>query len=56
MRVIDCECGTTLKAANERELVEQVRAHVAAEHPERELSDEGLRELVAARSYEASDA
>jgi predicted small metal-binding protein len=56
LRVIDCECGTTLKAANDEELANAVRGHVAAEHPEMELNEDGLRELVEGRAYDASDA
>lgn len=56
MRVIDCQCGTTIKAANDAELENQVRAHVAEEHPGREMSDDEVRALIAARAYDATDA
>ncbi|MEA2332454.1 MAG: hypothetical protein QOH58_2592 [Thermoleophilaceae bacterium] len=55
MRVIDCECGRTLQAANDDDLATQVRAHVDEDHPDMQLTDEQARELVAARAYEASD-
>ena len=55
MRVIDCDCGRTLQAANDDDLVKLTRAHVDEEHPDMELGDEQVRELVAARAYEASD-
>jgi hypothetical protein len=55
MKVIDCDCGKTLQAANEDDLATQVRDHVAEAHPEMELNDEQLREFVADRAYEASD-
>jgi predicted small metal-binding protein len=55
MRVIDCDCGKTLQAGNEDDLVAQVRAHADEEHPDMQLTDEQVRELVADRSYEASD-
>lgn len=54
--MIDCECGTTIKAANDKELEAVIRAHVASDHPELELSDEELKGLVEKRAYEASDA
>jgi predicted small metal-binding protein len=56
LRVIDCECGTTIKAANDDELEAQVRAHVAEDHPGTEMSDEEIRGLIERRAYEASDA
>lgn len=56
MRVIDCECGAIVQAANDEELVGQVRAHAEEEHPEMELDDEAARKLVADRAYSATDA
>lgn len=55
MRVIDCDCGETLQAANDEDLVERVREHVDAEHPDMGLDEAGVRDLVASRAYEASD-
>jgi Protein of unknown function (DUF1059) len=55
MRVIDCECGTTLQAANDDDLASQVRQHVDEHHPDMKLDDDQVRELVASRAYEASD-
>ena len=55
MRVLDCDCGQTLQAANDDDLVKEARAHVEREHPDMQLSDEQVRELVAAKAYEASD-
>jgi predicted small metal-binding protein len=55
MKVIDCDCGKTLQAANDDDLVAEVRAHADEAHPDLELSDEQVRQLVAERSYEASD-
>jgi len=55
MRVIDCECGTTLQAANDDDLAGAVREHVAKEHPDMELSDDQVREMVAAQAYDAQD-
>ena len=56
MRVIDCECGKTLQAANDEDLVDAVRDHVAEDHPDMELSDEQVREMVSAQAYDADDA
>ena len=55
MRVLDCDCGKTLQAANDEDLAVQVRDHVDESHPDMALSDEQARELVADRAYEATD-
>ena len=55
MRVLDCDCGTTLQAGNDEDLARQVREHVAESHPDMELTEDQARELVAERAYEASD-
>ena len=56
MRVIDCQCGTTLKAANDEDLEGVIREHVHEEHPDLELSDEQVQEMVAEQAYDAEDA
>jgi hypothetical protein len=56
MRIIDCECGKTLQAGNDDDLAVVVRQHVAEDHPDMELSDDQVRELVSSRAYDASDA
>ena len=56
MRVIDCQCGTTLQAANDEDLVSAVREHVNEEHPDMDLSDEQVQEMVAEQAYDAEDA
>ena len=56
MRVIDCECGTTLKAANDDELAGQVREHLESAHDDTGKSDDELREFVSAKAYTATDA
>jgi predicted small metal-binding protein len=56
MRVIDCECGTTLKAANDEDLASTVRDHVDEAHPDMDLSDEQIQEKVAEQAYDAEDA
>jgi predicted small metal-binding protein len=55
MRVIDCDCGKTLQAANDEDLAEAVRKHVAEDHPDMEMSDDDVRQLVGAQAYDASD-
>jgi predicted small metal-binding protein len=56
VRVIDCDCGKTLQAAHDDDLIEAVRGHIEEDHPEMELDDDRIRELVAAQAYEATDA
>jgi hypothetical protein len=55
MRVIDCQCGKTLQAANDDDLAGAVRNHVADDHPDMEMSDDEVRELVSSQAYDAQD-
>jgi predicted small metal-binding protein len=55
MRVFDCECGTTIKAANDAELESAVRDHVATHHPDSGVGEEQVRTLVQQRAYDATD-
>ena len=56
MRVIDCnECGETIKAANDEELVEQLNKHMASEHSDVEWDDDSAQELVESSAYDATD-
>ncbi len=55
MRVIDCDCGKTVQAGTEEDLVKAVRAHADEDHAG-QLTDEQVEALVAKRAYEASDA
>jgi hypothetical protein len=55
MRVLDCDCGQTLQAANDDDLVKQTRAHVDERHPDLDMNDDQVRELVATKAYEATD-
>jgi predicted small metal-binding protein len=56
MRVIDCNCGKTLQAGNDDDLARIVKEHVEESHPEMELNDDQVKELVGARAYDAGDA
>ena len=55
MRVIDCDCGVTLQAANDGELATCVLEHVQSDHPDMQLDDASAREMVAAKAYSATD-
>jgi len=55
MRVIECnECGETLGAANDEELVRALGAHLQSEH-DMEVDGEELTELVEGEAYDAMD-
>jgi predicted small metal-binding protein len=56
-RVTECNiCGEPLSAANDEELLGQVRNHMEAEHPETSLDLEQAREMIASEAYDAGDA
>ena len=55
MRVIDCDCGVTLQAANDDELATAVKQHVESDHPDMQLDDDGVRGLVEDKAYTATD-
>jgi predicted small metal-binding protein len=55
MRVIDCECGKTLQAANDDDLAGAVRDHVAEDHPDTEMPDDQVRDFVSSQAYDAQD-
>jgi predicted small metal-binding protein len=52
MRKIDCDCGHTIEADNDAELFEKGKQHVAEVHPDLDMSDEQLRQLITARAYD----
>ena len=55
MRVIECdECGETLQAASDEELVRNLGSHLRVEH-DLEMGEEELTELVEGEAYEAMD-
>jgi predicted small metal-binding protein len=56
VRVIDCDCGKTVNAANDDDLFDAVLGHLEEDHPEMDLDDNEVRELIGERAYEASDA
>ncbi len=56
MRAMDCNCGQHLEAANDEELFRAVRAHVEQAHPELQLTDQEIRDLVAIKGYDTQEA
>lgn len=56
MRVIDCnECGATIKAANDDELVGELNDHMESEHSDTEWDSDQASNLVESQAYEAED-
>jgi predicted small metal-binding protein len=56
MRVIDCnECGCTIGAANDEELVRHLSQHMTSQHSETDWDDERASTMVAKRAYDATD-
>jgi predicted small metal-binding protein len=55
MQMLDCDCGHTLQAANDEELFRAARQHVDQEHPDMNMSDDQVRQLVAEKAYSATD-
>jgi predicted small metal-binding protein len=55
MRVIDCDCGKTLQAANDEDLAQAVRDHIAEDHPDMNMSDEEVERMVSSQAYDAQD-
>jgi predicted small metal-binding protein len=55
MRVIECnECGDTVSAANDEELVNHLTAHLRSEHDLQPEEDE-VADLVHEQAYDAMD-
>ena len=55
MRALDCDCGQHLEAANDEELLDEARDHVNQAHPDMQLSDEEVRQLVIERAYDKEE-
>ena len=56
MRVIECnECGSTIKAATDEELVSELNKHMESEHSDVEWDADDASELVADQAYDATD-
>jgi predicted small metal-binding protein len=55
MRVIECnECGETISAANDEELVRRLAGHLKSEHDQEPDEDE-VTDLVHEQAYDATD-
>ena len=47
-RIMNCTCGLTLTAQDDRELLCLVREHIDQVHPELQLTDEQVRGILGA--------
>jgi predicted small metal-binding protein len=55
MRVIECnECGETISAANDEELVRHLTRHLKSEHDGEPEEDE-VTDLIHEQAYDATD-
>jgi predicted small metal-binding protein len=55
-RVLECDaCGEPLTAANDEELLRQMRMHAEAEHGEGTFDEERARATIASDAYDAGD-
>lgn len=50
-----CDCGYPMEAADEEQLFRQAPEHVDRDHPETDLTDEQLREILAEGAYTKYD-
>lgn len=55
-RVIECNtCGEPLAAANDQELLGQLRRHTESEHDAASFDEQKARETIASEAYDAAD-
>ena len=53
MRALDCDCGRHLEADDDEKLFDKAKEHVSRDHhPDRQLSAEQVREIVAEKAYD----
>jgi predicted small metal-binding protein len=53
VRKLDCQCGYTVEAGNDEELFERGKQHVAEVHPDENITDDQLRQLISTQAYDA---
>jgi predicted small metal-binding protein len=55
-RVIECNvCGEPLAAANDEELLAQLRRHTESEHDAASFDEDEARDTIASEAYDAAD-
>jgi predicted small metal-binding protein len=53
MRKLDCQCGQTVEGENDEELFQAGKRHIAEVHPNENITDDQLRQLISANAYDA---
>jgi hypothetical protein len=51
-RALDCFCGEYLEGDDNEELLNWARAHVERQHPDMQLTDEQIRQMVEEGAYD----
>lgn len=52
-RTVTCACGHELSAADDGELLTELRQHLAGDHPDLDVPDEQLRAQIQAEARDA---
>jgi predicted small metal-binding protein len=50
MRSLTCQCGHTVRGLDDDDLARQTREHIRMVHPEMQMSDDDVRELINANA------
>jgi predicted small metal-binding protein len=53
MRALDCDCGHHLEAEDDQQLQQRARQHIDDVHPDLDMNDDQVRELVGSKAYDA---
>jgi predicted small metal-binding protein len=52
MRKLDCQCGQTVEGENDEELFQAGKRHITEVHPNENITDDQLRQLIATQAYD----
>jgi hypothetical protein len=53
MRTVACPCGITITGGDDEELLRLGRQHADAHHPDDNITDDFIRQHVAANAYDS---
>jgi predicted small metal-binding protein len=53
VRKLDCQCGQTVEGENDEELFRAGKQHISEVHPNENITDDQLRQLIATQAYDA---
>jgi predicted small metal-binding protein len=51
-RALNCFCGEYLEGDNDEELLNWTKAHIERQHPDMQLTDEQVRQIVEEGAYD----